>query len=60
MTYKEILGVVPTLQAAALVEDNFHLAARKKKKAGDFLGAATRTVVGTSLIGAEARIIGGL
>jgi len=60
MTLKELLGVVPTLQAAALVEDNFHLAMKKKKKAGDFLGTGTRTVVGVSLIKAESDMIGSL
>jgi len=60
MGYKEILGVAQTMQSAALVGDAYALVRKKKKTTGDFLGVGTRNIVGTSLIKAQADIVGGM
>ncbi len=60
MGYKELLEASQDLQAAALVGDSFNLVKKKKKKTSDFLGTATRNVIGTSLIKAQADITGGM
>ena len=60
MGYKELLGLSQDLQAAALVGDGYSLVKKKKKKASDFLGVATRNIAGTSLIKAQADITGGM
>ena len=60
MGAKEILQTAQAFQAAALVGDSYALVRKKKKRARDFLGTATRNIVGTSLIKAEADITGGM
>ena len=60
MGYKELLEASQTFESVALVGDSLSLARKKKKKAKHFLGTATRNIVGTSLIKAQADITGGL
>ena len=60
MSYKKILEVVPTVQSAALLGENVKMFQKKDKKAKDFVGMATKNIVGTSLIGDTADIIGGI
>lgn len=55
MTYKEILKVAPTLQAANLVTN---LSKKRKKKS--LIGDATGIIVGSSLIKTEYDLIGEL
>ena len=57
MSYTDILKVVPTIQAAALVGRNYQLVKKKKKKASDFLSAGVDTFVGTSFIAAESQFL---
>ena len=60
MGIKDILAVAQTAQSAALVNDSLDLVRRKKKKSRHFLETATRNLVGTSLIKAQADISGGM
>lgn len=55
MSYKDILNIAPTLQAASLVSN---LSKKKKKKS--ILGDATDIFVGVPLIKAESDLIAGL
>lgn len=57
---KDILKIVPTIQAAALAGNALKLAKKKKKKVGDFLLGGTETMVGASFIKDEANFIGGM
>lgn len=56
MTTDDIIKVVPTLQAVALVGRNAKLVGRKKKK---FLSAGVDTIVGSSLIQQESKFLYG-
>lgn len=49
MTAKDILKLVPTLQATSIVGANLKLLKKKKKKAKDFIEVGTGTIVGTAL-----------
>ena len=60
MTYKSIAGVIPTVQAAWLLEDNIDFAKKKKKKAKGFTKQAVKNIVGVSLIGATSKIVSDL
>ena len=55
---RTILEAGLAAQAAAIAGRNLQLLRKKKKKARHFLGAATDTLVGTSLLSAQADIIG--
>lgn len=57
---KRIFGIVPAVQAAALVKRNADFALKKRRKAGGFTKLAADNIVGTSLIAAEAEVIGGI
>lgn len=59
MDVKPILRAGLVAQSAALAGDNLRLLRKKKKKSGDFIGQATRNIVGTSLLKAEAEFIEG-
>lgn len=59
MTLKNILNIVPTMQAAALVGD-IAKSSKKKQTVGSQLHSATKILVGTSLIQAESKLIGAL
>jgi len=60
MTYKNIMGIIPTVQAASLAGRMAKDAKKKDKKLDDVLHSATKAMVGTSLIKAEADLIAGL
>lgn len=55
MSYKDILKVVPTIQAANMLDRM-----TKKKKKKSLIGDATDIFVGIPLIQAESDLIGGL
>ena len=55
-----ILGTVPTFQSIALAADNVAFVKDMDKDAGDFVGQATKNIVGASLIGETANIIGSI
>jgi hypothetical protein len=60
MPYRTIIGLVPTVQATQLLGENLKLVKKKKTSVGDIVGLATKNIVGTGLIQAEAQIIGEL
>lgn len=53
-----ILRLIPMAQSAALAGDSIEFAKRKKKDVGDFMGQGVKTIVGASLIGETADILG--
>ena len=53
-----ILGIVPIAQSVALAADNVGFAKKKNKDAGDFMGQGVKNIVGASLIGETANVIG--
>lgn len=55
-----IISTIPTFQAAALAGDSYEFYKKKKKTAGDFMGQGVKTIVGVSIIGATANIIGSM
>lgn len=57
---KDIIKIVPTIQAASLVGTSYKLAKKKKKKSSDFLSGGINLIGGTALIQAESQIIGGM
>ena len=57
MSYKDILRVVPSLKAAALVKNTADLSKKKNLKIDDMVYGSTKIVVGTSLIKTEADLI---
>lgn len=60
MSAKDILKVVPTIQAASLVGYNLKFAKKKKKKLGDFVEAGTTNIVGSAMTKEAADFIGGM
>jgi len=57
MTYKDIMRVIPTVQAASLVKHNISKMKKKKKGVEYMAGLGTTNIIGTSLIQAEADLI---
>ena len=58
MGYKEILRIAPVVTSASLVGRSLSLAKKKKKRSNDFLKGSTDIIVGSSLIKAQAEVIG--
>jgi len=59
MSYKAIMNLIPTIQAAALVSANVKQA-KKKQNVKSITELGVTNIVGTSLIQVEAGLIGGL
>ena len=57
MTIKDILNIVPTVQASALAMDSAKLSKKKNLKVDDMLHSATKTLVGTTLIKEQSKLI---
>ena len=55
MTYKKIMGIIPTIQAAKLLEET-----SKKKKKKSLFKDASKIIIGVPLIKVEADLIAGL
>jgi len=60
MSYTSIANLIPTMGAVALVSENVRVVQKKKKTTGDLIGLGMTNIVGTSLLKAQADIIGGL
>lgn len=60
MIYKDILKIVPTLQAASLAKHNVDVAMKKDKKPGDIVGLGVTNIVGIEMIKLESNLIGAL
>jgi alkylated DNA nucleotide flippase Atl1 len=59
MTYKDIMNIVPTVQAAGLVGHNLKQM-NKKQSVKSMVGLGVTNIVGTSLIQSESKLIGSL
>ena len=57
---KDIMNLVPTLQAASLVDANLKAVKKKNKTTKDMLDMGMGNVVGTSMIKINADLIGTL
>lgn len=57
---KDIMNLVPTLQAASLVDANLKAVKKKNKTTKDMLDMGMGNVVGTSMIKVNADLIGSL
>ena len=57
MSVKDIMNIVPTVQAGSLAMDSYKTSKKKKLGIDDMLHSATKTLVGTSLIQAESKLI---
>jgi len=60
MTYKQIMSLVPTLQATALVTENIKVAKKKKLGVKDMAGLGVKNIIGTEFIKLESGLIAGL
>ena len=60
MAYKQIMNLIPTLQAAALVGENVRVAKKKEVKTKDLIGLGAKNIVGIEIIKLESSLIAGL
>lgn len=60
MPYKKILGVVPSLHAAAIALENVEVAKNKDLEMKDITELGMKNIVGTTFIKEEASLIGSL
>lgn len=57
MAVSDILKVVPTIQATALVGEAVKFGKKKKKKAKDFIDFGATAIVGSAFIQEESKLI---
>lgn len=60
MAIKQILSLIPTIQAAALVGENVKVAEKKDIKSKDLIGLGAKNIVGIEFIKLESGLIAGL
>ena len=60
MSLKDIANLIPTMNSVALVSHNLKVVKKKKTSAKDMVSLGATNIVGTSLIKAQADIIGDL
>jgi len=60
MTIKNIMNLVPTMQAVALVKENVKTAKKKKVKIKDLVGLGTKNIIGIEFIKIESNLISNL
>lgn len=59
MAIKSIMGLIPTIQAAALVSENVRVAGKKEVKSKDLIGLGVKNIVGIEIIKLESGLIAG-
>ena len=59
MSYKTIAALIPTIQAATLVNENVK-ASKKKSGTKDMIGLGMKNIIGISVIKLESDLIAGL
>lgn len=59
-TAKQILGLIPVIQSASLIDRNSKLMKKKKLKSNDFIGQGIDNVISTEFIKMESNLIAGL
>lgn len=57
MATKDIMNLIPTVQAAALLNENVKVSTKKKLKTKEIVGLGVKNLVGVGLIKAEADLI---
>lgn len=57
MTYKDILGITPSLTSLALASEGYRVVKKKKKKLKDITSLGVKNLVGTALIKEQAGLI---
>lgn len=57
---KNIAGLIPTIMAVELVDENLHELNKKKKSTKDLTKMGVKNIMGLSLIGATSGIVKGL
>ncbi len=60
MAIQQILNLIPTLQATALVSENVRVAKKKEVKSKDLIGLGVKNIVGIEFIKLESSLIAGL
>ena len=60
MSYKNIMKIIPSLQAVALAKENIRTVKKKKIKTEDMIDMGAKNIIGTNLIKINADLIGGL
>ena len=60
MVIKQIMNLVPTLQATALVGENVKVVKKKKVSTEDLVGLGAKNIVGIEFIKLESSLIAGL
>ena len=60
MATKQIMSLIPTIQAAALVGENVKVAKKKKVDAKDLVGLGAKNIIGIEFIKLESGLIAGL
>lgn len=57
MVNNNILKIIPTIQAAGMVDHNVKFLKKKKKKMTDFIGLGAYNVTGSALIDVEGEFL---
>jgi len=57
MATKQIMNLIPTIQAAALLNENVKVTKKKKVSTGDLVGLGAKNLVGIELIKLESTLI---
>lgn len=60
MAIKSIMSLIPTIQAAALVNENAKVVSKKKVKTKELIGLGATNIVGIEFIKLESGLIAGL
>ncbi|HDK42071.1 MAG TPA: hypothetical protein ENG87_01725 [Candidatus Pacearchaeota archaeon] len=60
MTTKQIINLIPTIQAMTLANENIKIVKKKKVKAKDLMGLGAKNLIGIELIKIESSLIAGL
>jgi len=60
MASKQIMSLIPTVQAAVLVGENVKVVKKKKVKTKELVGLGAKNIVGIELIKLESGLIAGL
>lgn len=58
-TAGNLIKLVPTIQAANLLEDNIKLLKKKKKKSSDFIGGGVKNLIGIEFTKMSSQLAGG-
>ncbi len=60
MAIQQIMNLIPTLQATAILSENVRVAKKKKVSTKDLVGLGAKNIVGIEFIKLESGLIAGL